>query len=145
MPSDDTLLGRSISDLEALAIDRGAYESGRVAWLSRALVSPLGQLGPAEFRLLMQHARGLPWILPLVVDRLAREPFTPIDGEPAALLLAALVVPLESWRAQPDALRRLVALLPPAIGSPLALPTPIRRRLEDDGAIFLELAAQAGP
>ncbi|MCU0635687.1 MAG: contact-dependent growth inhibition system immunity protein [Gemmatimonadaceae bacterium] len=130
-------LARSIAELDGLAVDRGAYEVGRVAWLSRALVSPIGQLGPAELRLLLQHERGVRWVLPLVVARLAREPFTAIDGEPAALLLAALVVPVDTWRAHPATLIRLLACirsLPPTD----VLPPALAERVHDDVTAFLE-------
>lgn len=144
--ADATALDRSIADLEGLAIERGAYESGRVAWLSRALVSPLAQLGPAELRLLAQHERGLPWILPRIAERLAQEPFTPIDGEPAALLLAALLVPIERWQATGPALARFRAVLEALLVSDLApLPPPIATRVRDDATIFLALPFDAHP
>ncbi|MCU0647024.1 MAG: hypothetical protein MUF00_03475 [Gemmatimonadaceae bacterium] len=140
--SDAERLTRSIADLDGLSVERGAYETGRVAWLSRALVSPLGQLGPAEYRLLMQHERGLQWVLPLIVARLEREPFTPIDGEPAALLLAALTLPLEHWRTVPALLLRLRDLLD-ALGDTdaanAALTSVVAARVQDDVTVFRTL------
>jgi hypothetical protein len=138
-PLSDAELARTISDLDGLVVEPGAYGTGRTAWLARALVSPIGHLGPAEWRLLMQHAYGLRWILPLVVHRLSIEPFTPIDGEPAALLQACLTLPVERWGEHPIELRALRDCLPEMATMTHILPHAIRARLTDDIALFLEL------
>jgi hypothetical protein len=130
---------QSIAELDGLIVERGAYGTGRTAWLARALVSPLQQLGPAEWRLLLQHGHGLRWVLPPVTARLTQEPFTSIDGEPAALLLAALVVPIERWVEHSTSLAAMRTLLIAALESTTILPPTARQRVEEDGALFLEL------
>jgi hypothetical protein len=106
-------LQRSIADLEQLHVERGAYELGRVAWLSRALVSPIGQLGLVDLRLLLLHERGLPWIIPLALDRLEADPFLVAGDSAGDLLVAVLLVDDAVWIAHPDLaerLRRVLAL-----------------------------------
>jgi hypothetical protein len=138
-PLSDADLARTISDLDGLVVEPGAYGTGRTAWLARALVSPIGHLGPAEWRLLMQHEYGLRWVLPLVVRRLATEPFTPIDGEPAALLQACLTLPVERWAEHPVELRTLQTQLRELPVAPHLVAEPTRSQLAADIVLFLGL------
>lgn len=85
-PSD--VWERSLADLEGRAVEKGAFGLGSTAWLSRALVSPLRQLGAPELRLLLSAGRGLPWTVPLALERLLREPLAAADYGPGALLTA---------------------------------------------------------
>jgi hypothetical protein len=130
---------RSIADLDGLVVERGAYESGRTAWLARALVSPLGQLGPAEWALLLRHDRGVAHVLPLAVVRLEREPLTPIDGQPGALLAAVLTVPAATWHAHPVLTARVRALLPTAVTMAGSLDPALAERVAEDAAAFAAL------
>ena len=123
------LLARSIAELEGLEVPPGAYGLGSLAWLSRALVSPLGQLGTAELRLLLAHGRGLRWLLPLVVARLEREPFAAVDGEPGALLTAALTVDPADWGRDPALGERLARVVHQARAGVHVLPAPVRARV----------------
>jgi hypothetical protein len=141
-PLSDTDRARSISELEGLVVEPGSYGTGRTAWLSRALVSPIGQLGPAEWRLLMQHEHGLPWVLPCVVDRLAHEPLAAIDGEAGALLQACLTLPVERWAEHPVELHTLRERLRTMPTMMQLLPGPARARLADDIALFVDLTAE---
>lgn len=119
---------RSLAELEGLAVEKGAFGLGSTAWLSRALVSPLRQLGAAELRLLLTQGRGLPWVVPLALERLLAEPFLAADYGPGALLAALLTVDPEQWNpAWHDRLARVVhaarehlALVPEPHRTPLA-------------------------
>lgn len=126
------LLARSLAELEGLDIPPGAYGMGSVAWLSRALVSPLAQLGPAELRLLLAHGRGLRWLLPLALARLEREPFTAADRDPGALLTAALSVEPSEWARTPALHDRLARVVHQAREQTHVLPEPARTRVADD-------------
>lgn len=121
---------RSLAELEGLVVEKGAYGLGSTAWLSRALVSPLRQLGAAELRLLLTQGRGLPWVVPLALERLLAEPFLAADYGPGALLATLLTVEPERWDpAWRDRLARVVH----AARAHLALvPEPHRTRLAED-------------
>jgi hypothetical protein len=81
---------RSLADLEGTVVEKGAYGMGSTAWLARALVSPLRQLGAPELRLLLSQGRGLAWTVPLALERLLREPLAAADYGPGDLLTALL-------------------------------------------------------
>lgn len=111
-------------------MEKGAYGLGSTAWLSRALVSPLRQLGAAELRLLLTHGRGLAWVVPLALARLADEPFVAADYGPGALLAALLTVDPERWE---DAWHGRLACVVVAARAQLdRLAEPYRTRLAED-------------
>jgi hypothetical protein len=87
----------SLADLLALDVQRGAYGTGRSAWLARALSSPLWHLGPAELRLLLDHGYTHDEVLRLVAERLDADPLAVVDGEAGALVAAAIRVMPETW------------------------------------------------
>lgn len=89
---DAPTLARSIADLDGLEIEKGTYGMGSTAWLARALVSSLRDLGPAELRRLLAHGRGVRWVLPLALVRLEREPFLAGDYRPGDVLGAVLAL-----------------------------------------------------
>ena len=123
---------RSVAELEGLEVPPGAYGMGSVAWLSRALVSPLRDLGPAELRLLVSHGRGLRWVVPAALRRLEAAPFVAGDHHPGDLLTAVLSTDPAHWDAhleQRDALGRVTAVARERLHE---LPEPLRARLSDD-------------
>lgn len=130
-PFDDPR-ARSLAELEGLEIPPGAYGMGSLAWLSRAMVSPMAQLGPAELRLLLGHGRGLRWVLPLALERLEREPFAAGDRAPGDLLTAALTVDPAEWARDPAWTGRLARVVHAAREQVHRLPEPPRQRLADD-------------
>jgi hypothetical protein len=126
------LLDQSVAELEGLDVPPGAYAMGGLAWLSRALVSPLAQLGSAELRLLLGHGRGLRWLLPLALTRLEREPFAAADGDPGALLTAALSVEPSEWARDSALHERLARVVHLAREQVHVLSEPARTRVADD-------------
>ncbi len=125
-------LARSIAELEGLAVEKGAYGMGSTAWLARALVSALRDLGPAELRRLLAHGRGVRWVLPLALARLEREPFLAGDYGPGDVLGAVLALGPDdpAWTAERRAL--LDRILDGARAGVHALPEPHRARVADD-------------
>ena len=103
--------GQSVAELEGLVVDPGAYELGSQAWLSRALISPIWQLGPQDLRLLLVHGRGLAWLVPEALARLATNPWLAGDRGPGELLLGACMVEDAYWRAHADERTRLMDVL----------------------------------
>jgi hypothetical protein len=102
---------QSVAELEGLVIDPGSYELGSQAWLSRALISPLWQLGVQDLRLLLMHGRGLRWLVPEALDRLAAAPWAAGDHGPGELLLGACLVEDAYWDAHPERRARLADIL----------------------------------
>ena len=125
-------LSQSLAELEGLEIPPGAYGMGSLAWLSRAMVSPMGQLGPAELRLLLGHGRGLRWVIPAALERLEREPFAAGDRGPGDLLGAALTVDPAEWTRDPSWGERLARVVHDARLQVHRLPEPIATRLAED-------------
>ena len=103
--------GLSVAEHEGLVIDPGAYELGSQAWLSRALISPIWQLGVQDLRLLLGHGRGLRWLVPEALARLAKNPWADGDRGPGELLLAACVVEDSYWKANPERRAELADIL----------------------------------
>lgn len=121
---------RSLAELEGRAVEKGAYGLGSTAWLSRALVSPLRQLGAAELRLLISQGRGLGWTVPLALERLLAEPFAAADYGPGDLLGAVLTVDPAAW--DPAWTERLARVVHAARESVDLLPEAARARMADD-------------
>jgi hypothetical protein len=125
---------RSLAELESRAVEKGAYGMGSTAWLARALVSPLRQLGAPELRLLLSHGRGLPWTVPLALERLQREPLAAADYGPGDLLTAVFAALADvdpaawgtGWR------ERLARVAEGARGALHLLPDPARERVAGD-------------
>ena len=115
-------------------MEKGAYGTGSVAWLARALVSPLRQLGAAELRLLLTQGRGLAWTVPLALERLLREPLAAADYGPGDLLTALLaaladVEPAAWGSGWGDRLGRVLAAARAHVG---VLPAAERERMAGD-------------
>ena len=103
--------GLSVAEHEGLVIDPGAYELGSQAWLSRALISPIWQLGVQDLRLLLGHGRGLRWLVPEALVRLAANPWAEGDRGPGELLLATCIVDDAYWLANPERRAELADIL----------------------------------
>lgn len=121
---------RSLAELEGLAVEKGAYGLGSTAWLARALVSPLRQLGAAELRLLLTQGRGLAWTVPLALERLRADPFAAADYGPGDLLGALLTVAPARW--SPAWTERLARVVQAARAHLDLLPDAVRTRTADD-------------
>ena len=129
---DADTLSRSVAELDGLQVEKGAYGMGSVAWLARALVSPLRDLGPAELRRLLAHGRGTRWVLPLALARLDREPFLAGDYGPGDVLAAVLALGPDdpAWTTERRAL--LERVLATARVGVNRLGEPHRTRIADD-------------
>lgn len=123
---------RSVAELEGLTIDKGAYELGSLAWLSRALVSPIGQLGVPDLRLLVSHGRGLHHLMPVVLEALERAPFAAGDHGPGDLLTVACLVDDGYWAGHADERARLLAVLDRAAAQLDSLPDEDRERWREE-------------
>ncbi len=107
----DVTRDRSVAELEGLRVEKGAYELGSLAWLSRALVSPIGQLGVPDLRLLVSHGRGLRHLMPVVLERLERDPFAAGDHGRGDLLTVTCLVDDAYWADHAEERLRLLGIL----------------------------------
>lgn len=129
---DAATLARSIAELDGLAVEKGAYGMGSTAWLARALVSSLRDLGPAELRRLLASGRGVRWVLPMALVRLEREPFLAGDYGPGDLLGAVLALGPDdpAWTSERRA--TLARVLAGARAGVSAIGEPDRTRIAED-------------
>jgi hypothetical protein len=128
----DPMRARSIAELEGLHVEKGAYELGSQAWLSRALVSPIGQLGVPDLRLLVSHGRGLRHLMPIVLETLERTPFAAGDHGRGDLLTVTCLVDDAYWADHPDERTRLLAVLRAASTQLDTLPDEERERWREE-------------
>ena len=129
---------RSVAELEGLRVDKGAYELGSQAWLSRALVSPIGQLGVPDLRLLVSHGRGVRHLMPVVLETLERTPFAAGDYGPGDLLTVTCLVEDAYWAAHATERARLLAVLDRADEQLATLPDAERGRWREELAAARE-------
>lgn len=76
---------------------------------------PLGELGPADLRVLLSQRVALPHVLPLAVRLLVEEPLLDARFHEGDLLLAAVNAPAGAWELLPEPgarLRAVIATLP---------------------------------
>jgi len=144
---DARTLARSVAELDGLDVERGAYGMGSVAWLARALVSSLRDLGPAELRRLLAHGRGARWVLPLALARLECEPLIAGDYGPGDVLGAVLALGPDDPAWTPARRALLDRVLDGARAGVGGLPEPHRTRVADDLDAARELfgTAPEGP
>ncbi|CAL9351065.1 hypothetical protein SUDANB176_00475 [Streptomyces sp. enrichment culture] len=72
---------------------------------------PLGELRPADLRVLVSQGVALPYVLPLAVRSLLEEPLLDASYYPGDLLLAAVAAPARVWAALPDLAARLCTVI----------------------------------
>ncbi|MFJ9871398.1 contact-dependent growth inhibition system immunity protein [Streptomyces sp. NPDC101165] len=78
---------------------------------------PLGELIPADLRVLISQRVALPYVLPLAVGLLLKEPLLDAYFYEGDLLLAAVNAPASAWALLPDLgarLRTVITTLPAA-------------------------------
>ncbi|HEY0778049.1 MAG TPA: contact-dependent growth inhibition system immunity protein [Gemmatirosa sp.] len=136
---DTATLARSIAELDGFAIEKGAYGMGSTAWLARALVSSLRDLGPAELRRLLAHGRGVRWVLPLALTRLEREPFLAGDYGPGDVLRAVLSLGPDDPAWTEERRAQLDRILAGGRSTVAVLPEPERTRILEDLDVADEL------
>ncbi|MFD9540783.1 contact-dependent growth inhibition system immunity protein [Streptomyces sp. NPDC060022] len=71
----------------------------------------LGEIGPADLRILISQQVALPYVLPLAVRLLLEEPLLDASFYEGDLLLAALRAPAPAWALLPDLNARLRAVI----------------------------------
>jgi hypothetical protein len=72
---------------------------------------PLGDLSPADLRMLVSQQVALPYVLPLAVRLLVEDPLLDASFYEGDLLLAAVRAPSSAWSLMPDLHARLRAVI----------------------------------
>ncbi|MGW8378908.1 contact-dependent growth inhibition system immunity protein [Streptomyces sp. ODS28] len=76
---------------------------------------PLGELRPADLHMLITQQVGLPFVLPLAIRLLTREPLVDARFYEGDLLLAAVTAPAAAWNMLPDAAEQLRTVITSAV------------------------------
>ncbi|WP_370970857.1 contact-dependent growth inhibition system immunity protein [Amycolatopsis sp. cg9] len=101
---------RSLEQLEGHAWGDPPADATRLVRTAHELRRrPVGDLSAEDLRLLLLQQVGIELLVPLVLDRLEREPLAEGDCYPGDLLVALLKVPPAHW--QPGELRRASSLV----------------------------------
>lgn len=110
-PSDQD---RTLDELDPPAWGAPDYDSHLVISCHRLRSVPIGTLGAEDLRLLIGQGIGLPWLLPLALDKVEADPLAEGDFYPGELLACILQVPAGFWsRGWSDRLKAVVASLEP--------------------------------
>lgn len=133
-----TLAECTLEDLEGYDPAGFTFPSPLVKRVEALWRVPLGQLTVEDLRMIIGQRRGLRWLLPLALARLADDPLAEGDCYPGDLLAAVLHLPDELWSAQP-ALHQSASQVAARAATLLAALPPGER-----GPVESALAAQAG-
>lgn len=105
-----SFLRKSIDQLEGCSWGEPDYDSYVVRTVHALRTKPLCTLTDEELRLALRQQVGLPWVIELAVERLHEDIFRAGDFHPGDILAAALKLPAQTWREQPDLARRMTTL-----------------------------------
>jgi len=111
---------QSLSELvpEELVYDAEA-DSPLIAWINEVIKKPVNTLTDRELRMTIGQQIGLPYLLPIAIDRLSENPFRKADNYYGDLLLSVLDIPPAFWQAQMESywmLYEIVAGVLPLLG-----------------------------
>ncbi|WP_253776169.1 contact-dependent growth inhibition system immunity protein [Goodfellowiella coeruleoviolacea] len=88
---------------------------------------PVGEVSTEDFRILIGQQVGLPWLVPLALQQLRRDPLAQGDFYPGDLLGAVLRVNAEFWAANPALAHQVHAVLDLLPDPPRPLPADVER------------------
>ncbi len=98
---------QSLQDLDGQEWGEAAFGSYVVRTVHSLRRKPLLDFTVEDLRLMIGQAEGLPYLVPLAIERLQEDPLVDGDFYPGDLLMAVLKVESSFWHAHPD-LRRAV-------------------------------------
>jgi len=103
--------GKSLQELEGCDWGEPTYHSYLVTTIHRLRRLPLKDFSAEDLRLGIGQNVGLPFLMPLAVEWLEREPLAEGDYFPGDLLTAVLWIDGSFWPGHPDLLRRIREVL----------------------------------
>ena len=134
--------GKSLQELEGCDWGEPTYHSYLVTTIHRLRRLPLKDFSAEDLRLGIGQNVGLPFLMPLAVEWLEREPLAEGDYYPGDLLTAVLRIEGAFWPDHPDLLRRVREVL---VQATRLLPPPdedgpceVRKALAGAAGVFVE-------
>lgn len=133
--------GKSLQELEGCDWGEPDYHSHLVTTVHRLRRQPLKDFSAGDLRICIGQNVGLPFLVPLAVERLEREPLAEGYFYPGDLLNAVLRVEGSFWTGHPDLLRRVREVLvratrllpPPGVDGPCE----VRKALAGAAEVFV--------
>lgn len=108
------VLGMTLDQLEGVTWGPATFDSGLATTCHRLRTKPLGEYDVEDLRIMIGQSIGLPWLLPLAIDRLEENPWASGDHYPGDLLKMTAGAKF-SWITQPDLRERLRAVIERAL------------------------------
>ena len=107
----NTNLDLTLEALEGERWEEPASQSHLVLECHRLRRVPIGQLTIEELRVMIGQQLGLPFLVPLALEKLEADPFAEGDFYAGDLLLAVLRVKPEFWQGHAQCLARLTDVM----------------------------------
>ena len=106
---------KSLAELDAADAAPAYANPALEKRLTQLQLMPLRKLDPAALLLLIQQGAGLPYAVPLAMQRLADAPFQQAGEYPADLLIAVLEAGDAFWRERPALWSEMMGVLAAAL------------------------------
>ena len=98
---------KSLQELEEADWGKPTYDSYLVTTVHRLRRKPLAEFTVEDLRIVIGQGIGLPFLVPLAVERLEKEPLAEGDFYPGDLLKAVLRAGEGFWANHPDSFQRV--------------------------------------
>jgi hypothetical protein len=108
------VLRMTLDALEGVTWGPPTFDSGLATTCHRLRSKPLGEYDTEDLRIMIGQNIGLPWLLPLAIDRLEEDPWASGAHYPGDLLTMTVRAKF-SWITQPDLRERLRAVIARAL------------------------------
>jgi hypothetical protein len=102
---------RSLDELEGVAWGQSEYDSALVLTCHRLRQKPLLQFTVEDLRVMIGQDIGLPFLIPLAIEELEKDPFACGDFYPGDLLNAVLRIQSVFWEDHVQLSKRLYELV----------------------------------
>jgi hypothetical protein len=97
-----SVLGKSLEDLEHADWGEPTYDSHLVTTIHRLRRVPLRQFSVEDLRIMIGQNIGLPYLVPLAIEHLRRDPLAQGDFYPGDLLKMVLSADAMFWQNHPE-------------------------------------------
>ncbi len=110
---------KSLQELEGQTWEEPAWESSLVTTCSRLRRKPLNDFTIEDLRIMIGQEIGLPFLVPIALEHLEKNPLVEGDFYPGDLLVNVLRIPASFWKEHPDLrpsinhiIKRVLQMLP---------------------------------
>jgi hypothetical protein len=105
-------INSSLEELEGIELGEPEFGSSLVLRAHHLYKQPLASFSVEDLRLMIGQGIGLPFLVPLALERLEKDPQVSGDYYPGDLRAAVLSVAREFWKEHPDLYQRVNELTP---------------------------------